>query len=65
MLAHWWAKPGPKVRLQGPGVPELALDFWWVWLAKPVIGLVLDYWWVDWVLPWLQLSWGCCLPASG
>ena len=28
--AHWWAEPGFGDWIQGPQVPELVLDCWWV-----------------------------------
>ena len=28
--ALWFVEPGPKLWLQGPGVPELVSDCWWV-----------------------------------
>ena len=53
MVAHKWTELGPRVWLQGPRVPELESDCWWVQLNSDTAGggvwgvlrLVWPCWW--------------------
>ena len=57
MVAHQWTELGPRVWLQGPRVPELESDCWWVRLNSDTAGCgvegILKLMWPCW---WQGLS---------